>query len=180
MAIRKISHLDLIEQTPSLESIRQRPRRPISVLLDHVRSLYNVGSIFRTSDAVGVEQLYLCGLTGYPPRAEIHKAALGAERSVPWVHCLDPVAVVHELKDRGYQIVVLEHTDHSQLYHQARYEFPLCLVVGHEITGVSDEVVALADLAIEIPMAGMKQSLNVAVAYGVAIYEIIKHCPYPL
>lgn len=179
MPIRKISHLDLLDQTPTLEMVRQRPRRPISVLLDHVRSLYNVGSIFRTSDAVGVEKLYLCGLTGYPPRAEIHKAALGAERTVPWEHCPDPVAAIHQLKSRGYRIVVLEHTDQSQPYHQAHYEFPLCLVVGHEITGVSDEVVALADQAIEIPMAGIKQSLNVAVAYGVAIYEIIKHCPDP-
>ncbi|MDZ7334561.1 MAG: RNA methyltransferase [candidate division KSB1 bacterium] len=179
MPIRKISHFDLLDQTPSLEMVQQRPRRPISVLLDHVRSLYNVGSIFRTSDAVGVEKLYLCGLTGYPPRAEIHKAALGAEKTVPWEHCPDPVAAIHQLKSRGYRIVVLENTDQSQLYHQAHYEFPLCLVVGHEITGVSDEVVALADQAIEIPMAGIKQSLNVAVAYGVAIYEIIKHCPDP-
>ncbi len=144
------------------------------VLLDNVRSLYNVGSIFRTSDAAGVEKIYLCGITGKPPRAEIHKAALGAEKSVPWEYFENPAGIVQQLKRDGFKIVVLEHTDQPRLYHEVNYEFPICLVVGHEITGVSDEVVALADLAIEIPMFGIKQSLNVAVAYGIAVYEIIK------
>jgi len=173
--MKKISYLDLINMSLSEEQIHQRDRKPVRVILDNVRSLYNVGSIFRTSDAVGIEKLYLCGITGTPPRAEIHKAALGSEKSVPWENFKNPVKIVTQLKKRGFKIVILEHTDSGVLYNQAKFEFPLCLVVGHEITGVSDEIVALADMAIEIPMVGIKQSLNVAVAYGVAIYEIIKN-----
>lgn len=176
--MKKISYLDLIDDSHSLDAIKQRPRRPISVLLDNVRSLYNVGSIFRTSDAAGVSKLYLCGITGKPPRAEIHKAALGAEKSVPWEYFENPVEIIQKLKNEGWHIIILEHTDQPRLYHKANYEFPLCLVVGHEITGVSDEVIELADLAIEIPMFGIKQSLNVAVAYGIAIYEIVNQIDY--
>ncbi|MBD3289189.1 TrmH family RNA methyltransferase [candidate division KSB1 bacterium] len=177
--MNKISYLDIIQSSPSLDDIIRHNRKPVSVLLDNIRSLYNVGSIFRTSDAAGVEKIYLCGITGEPPRAEIHKAALGAEESVPWEKESDPLKVVHRLKKAGYKIVVLEHTDAGNLYHQANYEAPLCLVVGHEITGITDEVVNMADMAIEIPMAGLKQSLNVSVAYGIAIFEIMKQIQSP-
>ncbi len=173
--MKKIAYLDLNNASPSPDTIKQQPRRPIRILLDNVRSLYNVGSIFRTSDAAGIEKIYLCGITGRPPRAEIHKAALGAEQSVPWEYFENPVEIIQQLKDEGQRIIILEHTDQPQLYHEVDYKFPLCLVVGHEITGVSDEVVDLADMAIEIPMFGIKQSLNVAVAYGIAVYEIIRH-----
>ena len=174
--MKKIAYLDLINTSPSLDEIKHRTRRPVKVLLDNVRSLYNVGSIFRASDATGVEKIFLCGITGRPPRAEIHKAALGAEYNVPWEYFENPAEIVQQLKAIGHRIVILEHTDRPQLYDKAEYKFPLCLVVGHEITGVSDEVVALADMAIEIPMFGIKQSLNVSVAYGIAIYEIVKQC----
>lgn len=174
--MRKISYLDLIDASPSLEEIHQIPRKPIAVLLDNIRSLYNIGSIFRTSDAAGIEKIYLCGITGQPPRAEIHKAALGAEKSVPWEYSSTAIERVQHLKLKHYNIVILEHTDQSVQYDQAKFEFPLCLVVGHEISGVSDEIVDLADLAIQIPMHGIKQSLNVSVAYGIAIFEIIKQC----
>lgn len=173
--MKKIAYLDLINASLSREEVKQRCRRPVRVVLDNVRSLYNVGSIFRTSDAAGVEKIYLCGITGKPPRAEIHKTALGAENSVPWEYYNKSVEIIQTLKIEGHHIVILEHTDQPQLFHQVNYEFPLCLVVGHEITGVSDEVIELADMAIEIPMFGIKQSLNVAVAYGIAIYEIVKH-----
>ncbi len=173
--MKKINYLDKIQSSPSLKEIQNRPRRPVSVILDNIRSLYNVGSIFRTSDAAGVEKLYLCGITATPPRAEIQKAALGSEKSVPWEYLPSAEQAVRELKSRGYLIVALEHTDTPNIFYQVKYQFPLCLVIGHEITGVSEEVIALADFAIEIPMFGIKQSLNVSVAYGVAIYEIMKH-----
>lgn len=176
--MKKNSYLDLIAASPTLESSRTNTPKPICVLLDNVRSLYNVGSIFRTSDAAGIEKLYLCGITGQPPRAEIHKAALGAELSVRFEYVQNPVEIIRKLKSERYQIVVLEHTDASLSYDQAKFQFPICLVVGHEISGVSDEVVALADLAIQIPMHGIKQSLNVSVAYGIAIFEIIKQCQH--
>ncbi|OQX83489.1 RNA methyltransferase [candidate division KSB1 bacterium 4484_87] len=173
--MKKINYLDKIQSSPSLAEVQNRSRRPVSVVLDNIRSLHNVGSIFRTSDAAGVEKLYLCGITGTPPRAEIQKAALGSEKSVPWEYVSSAEQAVQQLKSQGYHIVVLEHTDAPQNFHQAEYNFPLCLVIGHEITGVSDEVIELADLAVEIPMFGIKQSLNVSVAFGVAIYEIIEH-----
>jgi len=175
--MKKISHLDIIGKTPSAEELQRRTKRPIRVVLDNIRSLYNVGSIFRTSDAVGIEKIYLCGISGKPPRVEIQKAALGADQSVPWEYVANAVEIVNKLKKEGFKIVALEHTDCSSCYFEATYEFPLCLIVGHEIVGVSDEVIDLVDLAIDIPMAGLKQSLNVAVAYGIAIYEIIKYCP---
>lgn len=129
--MKKISQLDLIESSPSYEEIKKLPRQPVRVLLENVRSLYNVGSIFRTSDAAGVEKIYLCGITGKPPRAEINKAALGAEKSVPWEYHQQAIDIIKLLKKEGFKIVVLEHTDQKQKYFQAQYEFPLCLVVGH-------------------------------------------------
>ncbi len=174
--MKKIANLDLMNACPTPDEFKYRMRRQVRILLDNVRSLYNVGSIFRTSDAAGVDKIYIGGITGTPPRAEIHKAALGAENSVPWKYFENPVEIIQKVKTEGYQIVILEHTDQSQWYHEVTYQFPLCLVVGHEITGVSDEVIDLADMAIEIPMFGIKQSLNVAVAYGIAIYEIVKQC----
>jgi len=172
--MKKITYLDLIKNSPSAQEIAQRPRRPVRVVLDNVRSLYNVGSIFRTSDAAGVEKIYLCGITAQPPRAEIHKSALGAENSVPWEYFENAAEIVRDLHQCGFEIVVLEHTDQPQNHFNVKFNYPLCLVVGHEISGISAEVVALADTAIEIPMFGVKQSLNVAVAYGIAIYEIVK------
>jgi tRNA G18 (ribose-2'-O)-methylase SpoU len=173
--MKKITLLDHSKDSSLSSNSTSNRIKPIRVILDNVRSLYNVGSIFRTSDAAGVEKIYLCGITGIPPRAEIHKAALGAERVVPWEYSKNSVELISRLKNEGFHIVALEHTDGRQFYHVAHYTFPLCLVVGHEITGISDEVIALADQAIEIPMAGIKQSLNVAVAYGIAIYEIAKN-----
>jgi len=172
--MKKKSYLDLINSSPSLDEIQNRQRRPVRVVLDNIRSLYNVGSIFRTSDAAGVEKIYLCGITGTPPRAEIHKTALGAENSVPWEYFENAVDIVRDLKNSGYQIVALEHTDEPKCYFQIKFEYPMCLILGHEIAGISDEIINLADMAIEIPMFGVKQSLNVAVAYGIAIYEIVK------
>jgi len=172
--MKKISYRDLIESSPSSDEIKKKSRRPVRIILDNIRSLYNVGSIFRTSDAAGVEKIYLCGITGKPPRAEIHKSALGAEQNVDWEYFENPYKIIWQLKAEGYKIVVLEHTDQPLNYHHVNYEFPLCLVIGHEIIGVSEKIVELADYAIEIPMFGVKQSLNVAVAYGIAIYEIVK------
>ena len=171
--MKKISYLDLIKNSLSADEVKKKQRRPVRVILDNIRSLYNVGSIFRTSDAAGVEKIYLCGITGKPPRAEIHKSALGADQSVPWEYQNKTTEVIQRLKLQGFEIVVLEHTDQPNIYFKTNYNFPICLVVGHEIVGVSDEIVALADSAIEIPMFGVKQSLNVSVAYGIAIYEIV-------
>lgn len=148
--------------------------RPIYALLDDIRSLHNVGSIFRTADGAGVQKLFLCGITRIPPRAEIRKAALGAEESVPWEYHPDPLPVVGCLKAEGVQIVALEATPEAIEYDKAHYHFPLCLIVGHEFRGIRPELLQVADLMVKIPMRGTKISLNVAVAFGVAVYHIAR------
>ncbi len=149
-------------------------RNDVYILLNNIRSLHNVGSIFRTSDGAGVKKLFLCGQTGYPPREEIAKTALGAEEIVPWEYYIDPIDCIKKLKKEGIQIVALEQTSKSIDYKKLKPKYPICLVVGHEIDGVSKEILELCDEAIEIPMHGEKQSLNVSVAFGIAIYELAK------
>ncbi len=146
--------------------------KEIYVLLNNIRSLHNVGSIFRTSDGAGVDKVFLCGQTGYPPREEITKTAIGAEETVDWEYWMDPIECIQKLKGEGVQIVALEQTDKSIEYKKLESEHPICLVVGNEIDGVSEEILKLCDSAIEIPMHGKKQSLNVSVAFGVAIYQL--------
>jgi len=141
-------------------------------MLDNIRSLHNVGAIFRTADAAGVGKLYLCGMTGTPPRPEIRKAALGAEETVAWEYFKQTHEALDRLKGDGYFIVALESTPASLDYRRAVYQFPLALVVGHEYNGITPEILALCDAVISLPMRGVKISLNVAVAFGVAAYEI--------
>ncbi len=171
--IRKLSFHEIFSRQPNLDELKQLPRLPIYVVAENIRSMHNVGSIFRTSDGVRIEHLYLSGFTACPPRMEIEKTALGATDSVPWSYVKDPVPLLKDLKVRGVRIVVVEHTSHSQNFLQAEYPFPLCLVVGNEVEGVSEPVVKMADLAVEIPMLGIKQSLNVSVAYGVVLYHVL-------
>jgi len=158
--------------------VRSRPRLPVYAILENVRSLYNVGSIFRTADALHLAALYLCGYTGFPPRREITKTALGAEHTVPWEKHTDAVQLARALQAKGMQIVVLEQTDDAVDFWEAPVRFPVCFVVGNEMTGVSEELVALADLCLELPMAGIKQSLNVATAFGVVGYELARRWRY--
>ncbi|MDZ7271230.1 MAG: RNA methyltransferase [candidate division KSB1 bacterium] len=174
--MRKLTPEELSSRRRSANALEGRARRAIFALADNVRSMHNVGAIFRTADGAGVAKLYLCGITACPPRAEIRKTSLGAEEAVPWEYVPSAAEAVAGLKAQGVQIVVLEHTDSSYDFRRAPYRFPLCLVVGHEYHGVSEEVVALADIAVEIPMAGVKESLNVSVAFGIAVYEIARHC----
>jgi len=173
--MRKLTHDEISRRRETLETIKAAERLPVSVLLDNVRSLYNVGAIFRTSDGARIQKLYLCGFTPRPPRREIEKTALGATSSVPWEYRMNATELVRELKSKGIRICLLEMTTASVPYYSlSRDQFPLCLVVGNELTGVSKELIELADVAIEIPMYGIKHSLNVAVAYGIALFELVK------
>ena len=150
-------------------------RFPIYALLDNVRSLYNVGSIFRTSDGARLSKLFLCGYTPHPPRKEIDKTSLGATATVPWEYRKDAGELASKLKSEGIKICLLEHTSESIPYHYIRKtDFPLCLVVGNELTGISKEIIPHADMAVDIPMFGLKQSLNVAVAYGIALFDLVR------
>lgn len=137
-----------------------------------IRSLFNVGALFRSCDAFGVAKLYLCGYTGTPPRAEITKTALGAERTVPWEYHRQTLRLLKRLKADGVPIVALEQTRRSIPLPRYRPRFPLALVVGNEVTGVSPATRRLADDVVAIPMHGAKESLNVAVAAGVALYAL--------
>lgn len=176
---RKIRKLDFDEIQAMQLSVAEENRSarfPVVVVLENVRSLYNVGSMFRTADGAGIDKRYLTGYTGYPPRKEIDKTALGSTESVTWEHNTDTLAVLQNLKEQGYQLVVVEHTDSSIPYTEAGYQFPVCIVLGNEVDGVTREVVEMCDMAINIPMRGIKQSLNVAVACGIVLYHVTALC----
>ena len=148
----------------------------IYLVLDNIRSMENVGSIFRTADAAGVKKIFLCGITPKPPRKEIDKAALGAVDFVEWEYCEDVKSEILELKTKGTNIIALEQNARSiplSTFHPL--PSTLALVVGNEVNGISKEILDLADQIIEIPMHGKKNSLNVSVATGIALFEIIKH-----
>lgn len=149
-------------------------RLPVAVLLDNVRSLYNVGAFFRTADAAAIETLYLCGITGRPPQRAITKTALGAEETVRWEYAWEPVPLVESLRRRGYEIAAVETTVHAVDLFDWAPRFPVCLVFGHEVEGVRPDIAALCDTCVRIPMLGAKHSLNVATAGGVAIFELLR------
>jgi tRNA G18 (ribose-2'-O)-methylase SpoU len=171
--MRKLTHQEITSKRARLDAIDPASRLPVTVIVDNVRSLYNVGSIFRTSDGVLLERLILTGFTPVPPRKEIDKTALGATQSVPWEYIREPADAVHLLKKAGYKACCLELADAMMPYYGiVPKDFPLCLVIGNEITGVSKSALAACDTALEIPQYGIKQSLNVAVAYGIAVFEL--------
>ncbi|MBA7627222.1 MAG: TrmH family RNA methyltransferase [Calditrichaeota bacterium] len=175
---RKLTDLELKATRPSLDEVRSRPRPPIYAILEDVRSAYNVGSMFRTADALHLSCLYLCGYTAFPPHRGIAKTALGAEHTIPWEKHADAITLARGLQEKGMQIVVLEQTDDAVDFWEAPVRFPVCFVVGNEVIGVSEELVALADLCLELPMSGIKQSLNVATAFGVVGYELARRWRY--
>src|ERR1035437_6397338 len=149
-------------------------RLPAAVLLDNVRSLYNVGAFFRTADAAAIEKLYLCGITGRPPKRAIAKTALGAEETVAWEHSWEPAAVIEALRGRGYEMAAVETTVHAVDLFDWTPRFPVCVVFGHEVDGIRPEISALCDTHVRLPMLGAKHSLNVATAGGVVIYELLR------
>ncbi len=147
---------------------------PVTILLDNVRSMYNVGSFFRTGDAARIEKLCLCGITSYPPKHAISKTALGAEETVRWQHSWEPAPMVREMRERGYEIAAVETTVHAVDLFDWTPRFPVCVVFGHEVDGIRPEVSELCDTHVRIPMLGVKHSLNVATAGGVVIYELLR------
>jgi len=170
--MRKLSHIEIVER----QKIRQcQPPIPVAVVLDDIRSLHNVGAVFRTADGAGVEKIFLCGVTGAPPQAQIAKTALGAEERVAWEYRKDAPSVVREMKEKGYHIVLLEQTEKSVSFDQFIPRGPVCLVVGNEKEGVNENLLSLCDAAMDIHMAGIKNSLNVAVAFGIAVYSLRRH-----
>ena len=143
------------------------------VVCDNIRSLENVGSIFRTADALGVTKIFLCGITGAPPNHKISKTALGADKHIPFESHKQTWRLIEKLKQRGISIISLEQSPRSRSYTKFKPKFPLALVIGNEVRGISKKVLAQSDQVIDLPMRGSKESLNVAVAFGVAGYAII-------
>jgi tRNA G18 (ribose-2'-O)-methylase SpoU len=166
--MRKLTHEEVVAR--QTEKFKE-PRLPFVVVLNNIRSLYNVGSIFRSSDGAGVGKVWICGITGHPPNNMIAKTALDAQDHVPWEYREDIHSLLKELKADGYQIVMLEQTQESCSYEDFKPHAPVCLVIGNEIEGVMQDVSSYCDAAIEIEMAGIKNSLNVAVAFGIIAYH---------
>jgi 23S rRNA (guanosine2251-2'-O)-methyltransferase len=147
---------------------------PVSILLDDVRSLYNVGAFFRTADAAGCEKLYLCGITGRPPKRAITKTALGAEETVDWQHHAAALPLISELQAGGCEIAAIETSPRAVDLFDWRPSFPVCVLFGHETEGLPAALLALCDVHVRIPMLGRKHSLNVATAGGIVIYELLR------
>ena len=147
---------------------------PVTVLLDNVRSMYNVGAFFRTADAAGIEKLLLGGITAYPPKHAITKTALGAEERVAWDHGWDAVQLLEGARARGCEIAAIETSPRSIDLFDWRPRFPVCLLFGHEVDGLQQRLLDRADTFVCLPMLGAKHSVNVATAGGVVLYELLR------
>ena len=170
---RKLDFEEIFKNRPSVEELKTLPRNPIIAIVENIRSMHNVGSIFRSSDGARIEELLLTGFTPLPPRPEITKTALGSTESVPWKYVKNSKEKINELKQKGYTIYTIEQTTKSRIYTEVKYKFPACLIMGNEVDGISDEIIELADYSVEIPMLGVKHSLNVSVAYGIMVYDML-------
>lgn len=172
--MRKLTYEELIQLRKNENEIQLIKRNPIKLILYNIRSLYNVGSIFRTADSALVDEIILTGFTPYPPRKEIDKTALGATKTVPWRYFKDIKEILNELKNKNWKIYALELTDDAIKYNQIPINcFPIAIIAGNEISGIDNSILALCDNSIYIPMYGVKHSLNVSVAVGIAVYEFL-------
>lgn len=172
--MRKLSMEELNRK--SVNDFKESEKIPVVVILDNIRSMHNVGSVFRTADAFLLQSICVCGYTPQPPHRDIHKTALGATETVEWKYYPAAVAAVLELSDAGYTIFAVEQVENSIPLHQfesARYD-KLAIVFGNEVSGVGEEVLKLCKGSIEIPQLGMKHSLNISVAAGIVLWEIVR------
>lgn len=158
----------------SVSTFKKTTKTPIIVVLDNIRSLNNVGAVFRTSDAFLIEKIYLCGITATPPHREIHKTALGATESVDWEYKEDTLALVNELKAQGVLVAAIEQVENSVMLDEFSLDATkkIAIVLGNEVKGVQQEVVSAADYCVEIPQKGTKHSLNISVSCGVVLWDL--------
>ncbi len=171
--MRKLRHEEIPRIKPA--DSQHKARHPIVAVIDNVRSIHNVGAFFRTADGAWIERIILTGITGTPDNRAMHKTALGAQDTISWEYVPEPGVAINQLKSEGYTVFALELTDTPVSPDTLSMDaFPLALVVGNELTGVQDEVLALCDGAIEIPQYGTKQSLNVSVAYGITLFDLVR------
>ena len=172
--MKKLKITEMNRLTP--EEFKEEKKTPLVVILDNVRSLHNVGSVFRTSDAFLVEAVYLCGITSTPPHAEIHKTALGAENTVNWKYFEDTHVALEELKSKGYIVFAIEQAEGSTKLPDLKLDTTkkYAVILGNEVKGVQQSVVDVCDGCIEIPQYGTKHSLNVSVTGGIIIWEFFE------
>ncbi len=169
--MRKLNVIEMNRIT--VDDFKKSRKIPLAVVLDDVRSMYNVGSVFRTADAFRIESIYLCGITACPPHQEIHKTALGAEDSVEWTHVKDTVEALNRLKADGYEVIAIEQVEGSTMLQDFDVDTnkKYAIVLGNEVKGVKQEVVDMCDGCIEIPQYGTKHSLNVSTAAGIVMWK---------
>lgn len=170
--MRKITNSELGRL--STEEFKSAEKSQIVIIADNIRSLNNIGSLFRTSDSFAIQKIYLCGITATPPNREIHKTALGAELTVEWEYIKDTKEAVKKVKEEGYTTAAIEQVEGAVMLDQLQVAPTLkyAVIMGNEVDGVSQEVVDMCDMSIEIPQYGTKHSLNVAVACGIVIWTI--------
>ncbi|WP_372369453.1 RNA methyltransferase [Candidatus Uabimicrobium sp. HlEnr_7] len=164
----------VLDKDMTKEELSAIERVPLYFVLDNVRSAFNVGSAFRTADAGSIKQICICGISAYPPNKKLAKTALGATDSVPWKYYDTTVEAIKNLKSQGVNICIVELTSHSENFWEHSFAKPTALVFGHEVTGVSEETLELADCFVHIPMNGKKSTLNVATSVGVVMFEALR------
>ena len=171
-----MSHQNPASTTPvqSQASDNETLHLPVAVLLDNVRSMYNVGAFFRAADGVGLQKLCLCGITAHPPKKAISKTALGAEETVPWDHDWDAIRMADCLRRTGFELAAIETASDAVDLFEWQPRFPVCVAFGNEVEGLHPQLLAMADTHVRIPMRGQKRSLNVATAGGIVLYELLR------
>ena len=175
--MRKLKITELKRLTP--EDFKKTEKLPVIVVLDNVRSLHNVGSVFRTADAFLIEAIYLCGITATPPNAEIHKTALGAENTVEWRYFENTIDAVRQLKEKSYYIYAVEQAENSSSIDKFKINNNrFAVIFGNEVKGIDQKVMYQCDECLEIPQFGTKHSLNISVAAGIVLWEIFKADPF--
>jgi len=166
----KNSELDRL----SVDEFKDTKKTPIIIVLDNIRSLNNIGSVFRTSDAFLIEKIYLCGITATPPHRDIHKTALGSTETVAWEHAENTMDVIKKLQDNGIKVAAIEQAEQAVMLNdfKPQPDTTYALVFGNEVKGVAQDVVSASDLVLEIPQFGTKHSLNISVSCGVVVWDI--------
>ncbi|MFC2151330.1 RNA methyltransferase [Bacteroidota bacterium] len=172
--MRKLKNSEL--NRLSIDEFKKNPKTPIIVILDNIRSLNNIGSVFRTSDAFLIEKIILCGITAKPPHKDIHKTALGATESVSWEYFNNTIDAVKALKETGYIVLSIEQTENAILLQdfELNVDKKYAVVFGNEVKGVMQEVVNISDYSIEIPQLGTKHSFNISVSAGIVLWELFR------
>lgn len=170
--MRKLENSEL--ERLNVEEFKEHKKTPICIVLDNVRSLNNIGSVFRTADAFLIEKIYLCGITATPPHKDIHKTALGATDSVAWEYCEDALEVVQDLQNNGYDVYSVEQAEKAKMLNDFKCgkDKKYALVFGNEVKGVSQKVVSQSDGVLEIPQYGTKHSLNISVSVGIVVWDL--------